>query len=269
MCIDQRSSHQHPLRRWLKWRFLAISQTLRRYHMKQLDLILPISYSIQDILLANGFNKQKMQVCYNMINRAEYEDLNPTYLQERFNLNRQQHILLYAGRFAPYKGTDYILEAIPSVVDKHPKVHFVFIGQGAMLPTLEKKAQDRGLSNYVTFGGFVDPKEMPHAYASAYGLLHTATWPEPFARGPIEGMAAGTAVIGTATGGTPEAITDRETGLIIPPFDADAIANACNYLLANPALRNRLAENSRKLVHKNFSIDNQIEAYIQAYESIL
>lgn len=268
-CVRQRDRRRNPARLLAKWHYLYFSLRLRQYFAQRVDLLLPISQSVQTILEQNHFPVERMRVCYNMIDADEYEKLDPHYLHDRFGLERSRRILLYAGRFAPYKGCEYILEAAPGILARHPDAHFVFIGQGSTLPALQAMSRRLRLDECVTFGPFIDPKEMPHAYASAYALLHTATWPEPFARGPVETLAAGTAVIGTATGGTREIIADDETGLLIPPFNAAAITEAANRLLNDPTLRDRLAERGRALVSRRFSIEGQIGAYIGAYESIL
>jgi glycosyltransferase involved in cell wall biosynthesis len=268
-CIAERDAGRNKGRQLAKRLFLFSSLRLRRYYVNRLKLLLPISHSVQSILQMNELDQQPSAVCYNMIDLADYADLDNSYLCRRYKIPAERRILLHAGRFAPYKGSDDILQAAPAIVAEHPDVHFVFVGQGSTMPALQARIKELGLEEWVTVGDFVNPKEMPHVYASAYLTLHTATWPEPFARGPIEAMAAGTAVVGTATGGTPEAIADGETGLLIPPFDAAAIASACHHLLANPPLRHRIAQQGQELVHRRFTIDAQIGCYIAAYESIL
>ncbi len=259
-CVTRRDALKSAPRRWGKWHFLFASLRFRQYFARRLALLLPISRSMQSILLENGFPRERMCVCYNMVDPVEYEHSDPTYIHHRYGIPSERRILLHAGRFAPYKGSGEILRAAPVILAQHPDVHFVFMGQGSTLPALEAQAHLASLDAHVTFGGFVNPREMPHVYASSYAVLHTATWPEPFARGPIEAMAAGTAVVGTSTGGTPEVIRDEETGLLIPPFDAPGLASACNRLLANPALRARLAKQGRALVFRQFSIKGQIGA---------
>lgn len=268
-CIRGRDGRRNPLRFAAKWHYLYLSLRLRQILARRLDLLLPISESMKQILVANRFPAGRMRVCYNMIDPADYRTLNRDFLHRRFGIEPARPILLHAGRFAPYKGTEFILEAIPQIVAGHPRAHFVFIGQGSTMAGLAERARRMGLQPWVTFGGFVDPVLMPSAYASAYALLHTATWPEPFARGPVEALAAGTPVIATATGGTPEIVRDGETGLLIPPFDAEAIARASNRLLADRPLRDRLGAAGRTETLARFSIDRQIERYLAAYRELL
>jgi len=268
-CVSRRGARRSPWRRLLKWYYLYLGLRVRQHFARRLDLMLPISQSVRSILIQNGFPAARMRVCYNMVDMDEYQTLDRAYLHRLFGLAASRKILLHAGRFAPYKGSEYVLEAVPDILARHPDAHFVFVGQGARLLLLKARVKTMGLGEHVTFGGFIDPREMPHVYASAYALLHTATWPEPFARGPIEGMAAGTALIGTSTGGTPEVIVDGETGLLIPPFSARAIVEAADRLLSDPSLRDRLAIQGQSLVRKRFSITGQIGSYEAAYASVL
>lgn len=268
-CIRGRDGRRSLLRFAAKWHYLFLSLRLRQTFARRLDLILPISQSMKQILIANRFPAERMRVCYNMVDPDDYRTLDDHFLHRRFGIDPARRILLHAGRFAPYKGTEFILDAIPAIAERHPEAHFVFIGQGSTMKGLQARAQRNGLAETTTFGGFVDPALMPSAYASAFAVLHTATWPEPFARGPVESSAAGTPVIATATGGTPEIVRDGETGLLIPPFSADAIAHAADRLLADRAFRDRLGAAAQAEVLAHFSIVGQIDRYLDAYREVL
>jgi glycosyltransferase involved in cell wall biosynthesis len=268
-CIAARDSNHNPLRRRLKQLFLFTSLRAHQRYLRRLELVLAISQAVRSILEANGLTRAQVAVCYNMIDPSDYAAVDPVYLYERFHIPRERRILLHAGRFAPYKGSNDILTAAPAILAEFPDSHFVFVGQGSGIAALRSRVEESRLGGRVTIGDFVDPRDMPHAYASAYATLHVATWPEPFARGPIEAMAAGTAVIATATGGTPEVVADGVTGLLIPPFQPPAIAAACRTLMVDPSLRQRLAKQGQELVRRNFTINTQIGSYVAAYESIL
>jgi D-inositol-3-phosphate glycosyltransferase len=71
----------------------------------------------------------------------------------------------------------------------------------------------------------------------------------------LEAMAAGLPVIATAVGGTPEAVTEGVTGLLIPPQDAEALAGALERLLSDPTWGQKLGENARKMVAEKFSLE--------------
>jgi glycosyltransferase involved in cell wall biosynthesis len=269
-CVFERADEQQgPLRKLARWQLLAASRRWRLHTARRLDLCLPISEAVRRLLLANGFPEDRLVVCQSRVDPAEYMLLDTTFLHRRFSIPSERHIFLYAGRLVPSKGCETIVEALPAILAQHPNVHLVFAGQGSELGALRALAAAHELTDHVTFGGVIVPQQMPQAYASAFAAVHSATLPEPFARAPLEALAAGTAVIATNTGGTSELITDGETGLLVPPFDADALATACIRLLDNPMLRDPLIEQGHHLAVQHFSIDAQIPRYLEAYERLL
>jgi glycosyltransferase involved in cell wall biosynthesis len=82
-------------------------------------------------------------------------------------------------------------------------------------------------------------------------------------------LAAGTAVIATTTGGTPEIVINEQSGLLVPPFNPLALAQACITLLDQPPLRNQLAQTGQTVVQHKFNVREQVKEYIAAYESAL
>jgi len=90
---------------------------------------------------------------------------------------------------------------------------------------------------------------------------------EPFAAVPIEAMSCGMAVVATTAGGTPEAIVDGETGLLVGPDDPAALARALLRLAADDSLRVRLGEQAARVARERFDLDlyvDRLEAYYRA-----
>jgi glycosyltransferase involved in cell wall biosynthesis len=85
----------------------------------------------------------------------------------------------------------------------------------------------------------------------------------------LEAMAAGLPVVATAVGGIPELVADGETGLLVPPGDADALAGALRRLVADPGLRRRLGEAARARVEERFSLTAMRRAHLALYERLL
>lgn len=245
------------------------SMKLKKYIVKRLDLLLPISESVRDLLIQNGFDPNKMRVCYNMLDPRDYENLNNRFLHDLFGLHRSIRVILYAGRLAPYKGVEYLVRAIPDVVKVVEDVKFVFLGHGGMNEKLMSLSRELKVEDKVIFGRFLDPKNMPHAYASSYCVILPSTYPDPFPRVPIEALASGTAVVATDVGGIPEIIIDKETGLLIKPFSSSAISEAILTLLVDGKMRDNLIEIGTEMVLEKHSLHKQVNNYISAYEEIL
>jgi glycosyltransferase involved in cell wall biosynthesis len=249
--------------------YLFTSLNLKKSIMKRLDLLLPISDYVKGILVQNGFDSKKMRVCYSMFDPADYESSNKHFLHDTFDLDQSTKIVLYAGRFARYKGIRYIMKAIPEVLQEHEDLVFLFIGHGAEKEKILNLAKKPKIGHKVILGSFIEPEKMPDAYASSYCVILPSTWPEPFARVPMEALASGTAVVATDVGGIPEIIIDKETGLLIKPFSSSAISEAILTLLMDERMRYNLVETGKEMVLEKHSLHNQVNNYISAYEEIL
>jgi glycosyltransferase involved in cell wall biosynthesis len=102
-------------------------------------------------------------------------------------------------------------------------------------------------------------------YALADVVVHPAVWPEPFSRVPLEAAAFAKPVIGTRIGGTPEAVEDRSTGLLVERSDPEALARAIEELLANHDLRLGLGRHASEMVVRKFSDDRVVDDLLLAY----
>jgi len=102
-------------------------------------------------------------------------------------------------------------------------------------------------------------------YALADVVVHPAVWPEPFSRVPLEAAAFAKPVIGTRIGGTPEAVDDKSTGLLVERSDPDALARAIEDLLADPDLRLALGRRAAETVAAKFSDDRIVDELLRAY----
>jgi glycosyltransferase involved in cell wall biosynthesis len=85
----------------------------------------------------------------------------------------------------------------------------------------------------------------------------------------LDALALRRPVVATRVGGIPEIIRERETGLLVPPRDPEALARAIVTLLENPGLARHLAENGERLVRESFSVDAMVEGNIAVYRDVL
>jgi len=115
---------------------------------------------------------------------------------------------------------------------------------------LTRQIASAGLSERVRYLGFHDN---PPAVMGCFDVVVLASEAETFGLVLIEAMRAGTAVIGTDAGGVPEIITHEHTGLLVPPGDAGALADALQRLITEPGLRERLAAAGKTDADARFS----------------
>ena len=175
-------------------------------------------------------------------------------------------IVLFIGRFRYYKGLYILLEAMKSVPG-----NLLLIGIGPMERELkEQVAMDDDLRGKVFFlGELSDEDVVIHLQACDVFVLPSIFRSEAFGIVLLEAMACGKPLISTELGtGTSFVNQHQETGLVVPPCDAGALAEAINYLLANPEVRERFGKTARERAEKYFCLDRMVEDVIRTYQDI-
>ncbi len=105
---------------------------------------------------------------------------------------------------------------------------------------------------------------MPQLYQQSDALLFTSIWQEPFGRVLVEAMVSGVVVIGTASGGAAEIMSENENALTFAPGDAVELASKVVRLRESGELRQRLSEHGRRMALEKFSLDRMVDG-IEAY----
>jgi glycosyltransferase involved in cell wall biosynthesis len=141
------------------------------------------------------------------------------------------------GRLQPWKGVETALRALAHI----PAATLLVAGDGEDRPRLERIVAELGLGSRVRFLGGLERRELPRLYRSADLLLATSHASETFGIGPVEAQACGLPVVASRFGGFPEVIDEGRTGLLVPPRDPLALAEAVNALLADSARRAAMA----------------------------
>jgi glycosyltransferase involved in cell wall biosynthesis len=172
--------------------------------------------------------------------------------------------LVTAGRLEAVKGAQVLLAAMPAILAAYPDARLTVLGTGAMDDRLRRMADELGVRPAVTFGGWSPPATMAATLAAADVAVVPSIWPESFGLTALEALAAGCAVVAADGGGLPDLVRPGETGLLVPPGDAPALAAAVLSLLADPELRARLAAAGRRLADR-LTLTAYADAVFAAY----
>lgn len=164
------------------------------------------------------------------------------------------------------KNHTLFLRAAAQLAAKHTNLEFLLAGDGPLRPELEALASELGISNRTSFLG--DCRDIPGVLASL-DVSVVPSGSESLSNAILESMAAGVAVVATNVGGTPELISDGETGLLVPPCDEDALVNAIGCFIAQPGFRAACARKSKELAVAQFSLRSVAGRYEQLYEDVL
>ncbi len=132
----------------------------------------------------------------------------------------------YAGRLVSKKGVDVLISAMAIVLGNIPGARLLIAGDGPERRRLESQANDLGISGSVQFTGHLDATGTENALAAAWVQAVPSVWEEPFGLVAAESMMRGTAVVASRAGGLTEQVVEGETGYLVPPGDAGALAHA-------------------------------------------
>jgi glycogen(starch) synthase len=180
--------------------------------------------------------------------------------------------VLFAGRFVDRKGIHELMEAIGLVLAQAPQVRFVLAGghrdtTGAQMEAWLLPEKLRPLRSQVCFTGWLTPEHLADCYRNA-DILVVPSWYEPFGMVVLEGMIHGLAVAASNVGGPAEIISDGETGILFPPCDATALAQAILRLVSEPQLFARIAAAGAKEVRKNWLWDSIVHKMHAVYSEV-
>jgi glycosyltransferase involved in cell wall biosynthesis len=174
--------------------------------------------------------------------------------------------LLMLGELGPRKGTPELVAALASPALKSRRWSATLAGNGPV-EKYRREVAGLALADRVALPGWQSGVEV-RALLAAADIFILPSRQEGLPIAILEAMAGGAAVISTPVGAIGDAIIDGETGLLVPPGDAAALANAIARLIDDPALRARLAVNARKRFAAMFTIDCTADAVAAMYREV-
>lgn len=170
--------------------------------------------------------------------------------------------IVYVGGLGPHKGVHTAVEAVSHIKRRRPDLKPLLTVVGSGHPDHERRlrrlAETVGIGRDIHFEGQVEKHQVPAILAEHDILVMPTACEEGFGRVVVEGMAAGLAVVGTATGGSAEILTDEANGLVFPVADGGALAACLLRLVDDRALYRRLAY-AAKESSKQFDLQHMID----------
>ncbi len=199
----------------------------------------------------------------------------PESVRARLGIPDGSPVIGVAGMIREWKGQMVLLEAMLKLRDRHPDLRCLIVGgvadghdrDLAYLESLRRFVREHGLDSRVVFLDY--ERNIGDLLRVLDVMVHTAIDPEPFSRVVLEGMTLGRPLVATRTGGTPEAIEDGVSGVLVPPNDPETLADRIDYLLSHADIRRRLGSAARQRIQDRFLISRNVEATERIYRRIL
>ena len=232
--------------------------------LKHVNAVISVSEYIRKELIFAGVESSKIHTIYNIPPNITVDK------QIACSYKKKSTTILFAqGRIVQEKGFDIIIRAMKLIATKESSLKLIIAGDGPEMPTLKKLVVSLELESYVEFVGWVCQDELMKFYADSDIFLLPSVCPESFGRGSIEAMSFGKPVVASNIGGIPEAVVDGVSGFLVPPGDADAMAEAVLRLVRDSCLRQRMGQAGREILEKRFNCEEIVRKTVNLYEEVM
>jgi len=235
-----------------------------------LDKIITVSNFLRNELV-NWYHLDPalIHVVYNGVDLERFNPRNDGRVVRQIYSLEDTPIVAFVGRLAPYKGTQFLLDAIPNVLEEIPEAKFLFVGSARFdMPKIGQIVGRQDIRNAVRFTGYVSDEMLPALYASCDVFCYPSLW-EGFGLTPAEAQASGKPVVAFRTCALPEVIEDGVTGFLVPPRDSTALGEAIVRLLSDSEMRRKMGQNGRLRAEERFSWEKAAHQTLGVYEEAL
>jgi len=258
----------YVLKRLFGARYLVVAygaELLERKHdplvravFRAADRILVDSVYAKGLMHELGIDGDVVQVLYPGFARV------PLVSEDQVRSTRARYgldgklVLLTVARLVRHKGHDQVLRALAGLVDRHPHIVYLIVGAGEERASLERQIACLGLTPLVRMLGGLPQADVDSLYQACDVFVmpsrQEGTDVEGLGMVYFEAALRGKPVIGGRSGGSPDAIRDGETGILVDPTDAGDIARALDRVLSDAALRRQMGKAGRSRVLEEFSV---------------
>jgi glycosyltransferase involved in cell wall biosynthesis len=224
---------------------------------------------LKELLTLKIARKKNIVVIRNAISLARYQKaprLKRSQLSGLQSVPEDVPLIGTVGRLTSEKGHRFLISALAYLKQRFGDVRLAIIGDGPERDRLSQQAKQAGVSEKVLFLGLRD--DVP-VLLKCLDVFVLPSLYEGFGLVILEAMAAQLPVVATTVGGVPDLVTDRQTGILVPPANPQALAEAIAQLLESPALAQRLARNAYKFAQENCELERMIDATENLYREVL
>lgn len=240
--------------------FNEMDLSWKRMAIRRADTVVTVSDGLKRVYENSGIvGKSSITIYNNPPSQVEIDELMKQEVANRYKLKGRK-IVLSAGKMSYGKGTDVLIQAIEPVIKEIPQALFVFLGKRNPLIPFPEQLKD----HYLT-PGFIPNQEAQAFFALADVVVVPSIWPEPLSRVLLEGMNFSKPLVATRVGGTPEAVIDGKTGILVERRNVHVLANAIISILKDKEKAETMGEKGKRLLEERFSVEGNIARLMEIY----
>lgn len=233
--------------------------------LKRADRILTVSKETMKYVLRLGADKTKTSVMYNGVDTNYFCNSKKAESREKLGLPKNRKLIFSVRRLVYKNGLDTLIESAALVAREYQDVLFVVTGKGPSKQLIEDRIKELDIKNNIKLTGFVPDELLPLYYNSAdYFVLPSASG-EGLPLVLFEAMACGLPVVATAVGGTPEIINNLRNGVLVPPMNPEAMAEALLKLLEKVELGICIGEEAKRSIRNRFTWEENVRRLAEVY----
>jgi len=254
--------HRRNVNHWMSRRFAFLQSLADR----GVDGFLANSEQVKkSVVSVERVPAHKVTVLYNGIEHSRFSSAAGRQdVRRRLGFAEGDTVIGTVATLRPIKGLDDLIAAASDLAPKHPAMRVLLVGDGPHRGALETKARTAGLEQRIRFAG--SQNDVP-SFLAAMDIAVLPSLAEGFSNALLEYMAAGLPIVATDVGGNREAL--GETGLLVPPGQPEALAEAIARLVRDPELRRRLGAAAQDRVRSQFGIDAARQRFLEYVRSAL
>ncbi len=231
----------------------TVSEAVRSYAIQEENI-----HPSKVVAIHTGIDIQMHQTTENALSRS--------LVRSSLNLDNSHVVIIIVARFHPVKGHAYLLEAIPYILDKAPHCRFLLVGEGPLEGELSAQIDERKLTDKVFILGVRN--DVPRLL-TASDIMILPSLEEGLPNVILEGMAAGLPIVATSVGGIPELVIDRTTGILVPPGNANALAESTLELVNDRQLAKEMGAQGQMRVVTTFTAAQTTKQYVDLFTQLL
>ena len=240
---------------------------LHRHTLSRATCVIAVSEAVaRELRASRVVSNEQIAVIHNGIDVERFKKtcvgLDRELVLRSHQLRVDDRLVGSIGELRTLKRHDDFIRAAALILKEFPETQFALAGVGEAREQLEKLVAELGLADRFHFLGWLDDADK---LLCVMDVFVSASETESFGLAIVEAMAAGTAVVATATEGAKEIIEDQKTGLLVPIGDAKRIAESVLDLLKNPEKRHAIATQSVQSAAENFSLNRMVDEIEKIY----
>lgn len=235
-------------------------------YQKNIDAFIAVSTGVRDVLVEGGIDRKRIYIVPDGIDFTPYEENKEKgVLRRELNFSSTDYVVGIVAHLADHKGHKYLIEAVRLLKEKLPEVRLIIVGEGPLKLELTRQVKDFHLEDVVFFLGFRE--DIPRILASL-DLFVLSSHMEGLGSSLLEAMASRLPVVATRVGGIPDVVIHQETGLLVPPKNPAALAEAILEMYRHRDKAREMGQRGYEVVHQKFSAEAMAAKVIEVYRKL-